>query len=119
MRTPKETSIPPAACTPAASERRPRHRPKHDVVVRQMDDEAVEPVRDRRAGRAPRLVIGPEHEVVDEELRAPSEEVFKQGAPFVGVEPILLVDANPRQFLAPPRQVVAPPREFLLLLKQF
>jgi len=84
-----------------------------------MDDEAVEPVRDRRAGRAPRLVIGPEHEVVDEELRAPSEEAFKRGAPFVGVEPILLVDANPRQFLAPPRQVVAPLREFLLLLKQF
>src|ERR687892_1411533 len=49
-------------------ERRPRHRRKRDVVVGQVDDEAVEPVRDRRAGRTPRRVVGPEHEVVDEEL---------------------------------------------------
>src|SRR4029077_20268993 len=47
---------------------RQRHRRKCDVVVRQMDGEAVEPVRDRRAGGAPSLEVGPEHEVVDEEL---------------------------------------------------
>ena len=99
-------------------ERRPRHRRKRDVVVRQVDDEAVEPVRDRRAGRTPRRVVGPEHEVVDEELRAPSEEVRQRGAPFVGLESILLVDPNPRQLLPPPRQLVAAPRELLLRLEQ-
>src|SRR6058998_2751668 len=99
-------------------ERRPRHRRKRDVVVGQVDDEAVEPVRDRRAGRAPRLVVGPEHEVVDEELRAPSEEVCQRGAPLVGLESILLVDPNPRQLLPPPRQLVAAPRELLLRLEQ-
>ena len=49
-------------------ERRPRHRRQRDVVVGQVDDDTVEPVRDRRAGRTPRRVVGPEHEVVDEEL---------------------------------------------------
>src|SRR3989454_12373083 len=99
-------------------ERRPRHRRKRDVVVRQVDDEAAEPVRDRRAGRTPRRVVGPEHEVVDEELRAPSEEVCQRGAPLVGLESILLVDPNPRQLLPPPRQLVAAPRELLLRLEQ-
>src|SRR6266496_3809148 len=56
-------------------ERRPRDRPEHHVVVGQVDGEAVEAVRDRRAGRTPRRVVRPEHEVVDEELRASPEEV--------------------------------------------
>ena len=68
---------------------------ERDVVVRQVHGEAVEPVRDRRAGRAPRRVVGPEHEVVDEELRAPLEEVRQRGAPLVGVEPILLCRSGP------------------------
>src|SRR3989442_3513114 len=50
-----------------------------NVVVGQVNDEAVEPARDRRAGRTPRRVVGPEHEVVDEELRAPAEEVCQRG----------------------------------------
>src|SRR5882724_6602713 len=83
-----------------------------------MDGEAVEPVRDRRAGCTPRLVVGPEHEMVDEELRAPSEEVCQRGDPLVGLESILFVDPDPRQFLPPPRQLVAAPRELLLRLEQ-
>src|SRR5882724_6903620 len=83
-----------------------------------MDGEAFEPVRDHRTGRTPRHVVGPEHEVVDEELRAPSEEVFQRPAPLVGLESIFLVDPNPRQLLAPPRQLVATPREILLRLEQ-
>ena len=87
-------------------------------MVREVDDKAVEPVRDRRAGRTPRRVVGPEHEVVDEELRAPSEEVCQRGAPLVGLESILLVDPDPRQLLPPLRQLVAAPRELLLRLEQ-
>ena len=83
-----------------------------------MNYEPVKAVRDRRAGRTARRVVGPEHEVVDEELRAPSEEVCQRGAPFIGLESILLVDPNPRQFLPPPRQLVAAPRELLLRLEQ-
>src|SRR5438046_5463106 len=99
-------------------ERRPRHRCQRDVVVRQVDDGAVETVRDRRAGRTSRRVVGPEHEVVDEELRAPSEEVCQRGAPFIGLECVPLVDPDPRQLLPSPRQLVAAPRQLLLRLKQ-
>src|SRR2546421_5901042 len=87
-------------------------------MIGQVNRDAVEPVRDRRAGRTPRFVVGPEHEVVDEELRAPFEEVFKRGAPLLGLKSIFLVDADPRQFLSPPRQLVAAPRQLLLLLEQ-
>src|SRR6266545_1947433 len=74
----------------------------------------VHPIRDRRTGRTSRRVVGPEHEVIDEELRAPSEEVCQRGSPLVGLEAILLVDPYPRQLLPPPRQLVAAPRELLL-----
>src|SRR3989441_7807310 len=73
---------------------------------------------DRRAVRAPRRVVGPEHEVVNEELRAPSEEVCQRGASLVGLESILLVDPDPRQLLPPLRQLVAAPRQLLLRLEQ-
>jgi hypothetical protein len=63
-------------------------------------------------------VVRPEHEVVDEELRAPSEEVCQRGAPIVGIESIRFVDVNPRQRLTPPRQLVAAPGELFLRLEQ-
>src|SRR5271165_6292479 len=47
---------------------------------------------------------------VDEELRAPSEEVCQRGAPFIGLESVLFVDPDPRQLLTSPRQLVAVPR---------
>jgi len=95
-------------------ERRPRHRAKRDVMVREVDDGAVEPIRDRRAGRTPRRVVGPEHEVVDEELRAPSEEIGEGRRARVGLKAVRLVHSNPRQRPPPPRQLVAAPRQLLL-----
>ncbi len=97
---------------------RPRHRRQRDVVVGQVHDRAVEPVHDCRARRTTGLVVGPEHEVVDEELRATSEEVRQRGAPLVGFEAILFVDADPRQLLPLPRQRVAAPRQLFLSLEQ-
>src|ERR1700730_9628583 len=115
---PGEAPAHPLLVRPQLRERRPRHRRKRDVVVGQVDDQAVEPVRNRRAGRASRRVVGPEHEVVDKKLRSPSEEVRQRGAPLVGLESVLLVDPNPRQLLPPPRQLVAAPRKLLLRLEQ-
>src|SRR6266436_3232669 len=63
----------------------------------QVDGDAVEAIRDRRTGRTTRRVVGPEHEMVDEELRAPSEEVCQRDTPFIGLESVLLVDPDPRQ----------------------
>src|SRR6185295_13032150 len=62
--------------------------------------------------------VGPEHEVVDEDLRAPSKEVCQRCAPFVGLEAVLLVDPDPRQLLPPPRQLIAAPRQLLLRPEQ-
>ena len=87
-------------------------------MVGQVDDEAVEAVRDRRAGRAAGRVLGPEHEVVDEQLRAPSEQVGEGRGALVGVEDVLLVDADPRELLPLPGQLVAAPRQLLLGLEQ-
>src|SRR5262245_30996282 len=87
-------------------------------MVGEVHGESVEAVRDRRAGRAAGGEVRPEHEVVDEELRAPPEEVCQRGAPPVGLESIRLVDPNPRQLLSPPRQLVAAPRALLLRLEQ-
>src|ERR1700686_5367837 len=61
------------------------------------------------------LVHAPE--AVNQELRAPAEEVCQRGAPLVGLESVLLVDPNPRQLLPPPRQLVAAPRKLLLRLE--
>src|SRR5262249_14161316 len=57
-------------------------------------------------------------EVIDEELRLPTEEVGQGGLPFVGVESVDLVDPDPRQLLPSPRDLVAAPREVLLRLEQ-
>ncbi len=99
-------------------ERSPRHRAERDVVIGEVDDGAVEAVRDRRAARTPCRVLGPEHEVIDEELRASSEEIGEERCALVGLEAVLLVDPNPGQLLPPPRQFVAPPRQRLLGLEQ-
>jgi hypothetical protein len=48
--------------------------------------------------------------VVDEELRAPSEEIREERFSFVGLEAILLVYPNPRQLLPPPCPLVAAAR---------
>ena len=88
-------------------------------MVGQVHGDSVEAVRDRRAGRAAGGVVGSEHEVVDEELRAPTEEVCQRGAPLVGLEAISLIDRHPRQVLPLARQLVAAAREFLFGLEQF
>jgi hypothetical protein len=86
-------------------------------------DDTIEVIGDQGAsGASPALVGEPgsvaEHEVIDEELRAPSEEVRQRGATFIGLESILLVDPNPRQLLPSSRQLVAAPRELFLRLEQ-
>jgi hypothetical protein len=87
-------------------------------MVGQVNRKAVKAVGDHRArGAAPRPVR-PKHEVIDEELRVPSEEVCQRGAAIIGLEPVLLADSDPRQRLPPPRQLVAAPRQLLLRLKQ-
>jgi hypothetical protein len=87
-------------------------------MVGEMGDEPVEAVGDGRAGWTSRCVVGPEHEVIDEQLRTPSEQVGKGCRALVSVEQALLVDADPRQLLPLPRQFVAAPRQRFLGVEQ-
>jgi hypothetical protein len=80
--------------------------------------EAVKAIRDRRACRAAAAVLGAEHEVIDEKLRASSEQIGERRHALLGLETVLLVDSNPRQPLLPLRQFVATPRQRLLGLEQ-
>src|SRR5438445_11138509 len=83
-----------------------------------MDGEAVEAVRNHRAGWTARCIVGPEHEVVDKKLRTPTKEVGQRSAAFVGLEAISLVNGHPREFLPLAGQLVAAMRELLLRLEQ-
>src|SRR4029453_4620671 len=80
---------------------------------------AVEAVRRiRTAGAAGLRPAGrrrAEHEVVDDELRAPVEELGQRLAPLVRVELVLLLDRHPGELLPPARKLVAAPRQLLLL----
>ena len=88
-------------------------------MVCQVSHGAVEPVGNRRARRAAGRVLGPEHEVIDEQLRASGEELSERRRAVIRLEAVLLVDSNPGQFLPPPRQLIAPPSKILLGLEQF
>jgi hypothetical protein len=65
-------------------------------VLVQVDQLAVEPVREARApGACPGLVIRPVHDVVGEELGAAIEQIGESLLPVVGVELVLLRDHDP------------------------
>src|SRR5436309_9654344 len=108
-RCPGEAPTHPALVRLQLRDRRARDGSEGNVVVGQVDHRAVEAIGNRGTRRTAGRVVGPEHEVVDEELRAPSEEVCQRGAPFIGLESVLLVDPDPWQLLTSPRQLVAAP----------
>src|SRR6266496_939199 len=99
-------------------QRRPRYRPEHHVMIGQVNCNPVESVRDRRARRTSRFVVGPEHEMVDEELRASSEEISEGRFSVVSLETVFFVDSHPRHFLPFSRHLIAPPSKILLRLEQ-
>jgi len=96
---------------------RPRDRDQRHVVVLKMEADAFEPVRDRRATRAPLGPVGTEHEVVDDELRSPREEAVECRLAPLGRERVVLLDRDPRQRGPLAGQLVASFRELLLLLE--
>src|ERR1700743_1212003 len=79
---------------------------------------ALEAIGYRRVDRASRLVTRPEHEVVNQQLRAAAEELGQGPRPVVGGEPVLLLDRHPGQLAALARQLVPHPGVLLLALQQ-
>src|SRR5215469_12522430 len=84
----------------------------------EMDDGAVEALRMHCASRTAGIPVRPEHEMVDEKLRAAGEEIAQRLLPRLGVEDVVLVDAHPGQLPAPACQLVALPRMRLLRMEQ-
>src|SRR5437762_9947997 len=74
------------------------------------------------AGASRVLLVDPEpeaeHEVVDEQLGAPVEELGQGLLPFVRLEDVLLLDRYPGQLLAPAGELVALPYVLLLALEE-
>jgi hypothetical protein len=77
--------------------------------VRAADAAGVRPAVDGRA----------EHEVVDQQLRAPVEELGQRLRPVLGLEAVVLLDRDPRQLLPLPGELVASAGELLLLGEEF
>jgi hypothetical protein len=89
----------------------------------QVGNDRIEVIGDQGASGAALAFLGEpsaiaEHEVIDEQLRAPSKQVCQRCAPLMGLESILLVDPNPRQLLPSPSQFVPAAHELLLGLQQ-
>src|SRR5262245_66680487 len=72
-------------------------------------------VEEHRAAFAARRLVGPEHEVVEQELAAPVEEVYEPRLPVRALEHVVLRDLHPRQAAALGRERVVSARELLLL----
>src|SRR6266536_5475789 len=84
----------------------------------QVREQAVDAVGHRRTGRAAGLVAGAEHEVVDEQLRAPVEELAKWLLAVVRVEAVLLLHPHPGQLASKLGELVAEPGVLLLADEQ-
>ncbi|SRR6266852_2692835 len=65
------------------------------VAVVEVDDRAVEAVGPERTGRTAFGPLRTEHEMVDDELRASTEQVAQRLLSFAGVEDVCLVDRHP------------------------
>src|ERR671930_41358 len=84
----------------------------------QVREQAVDAVGHRRAGRATGLVAWAEHEVVDEQLGSPVEQLDERLLTVVRVEAVLLLHPHPWQLASLLRELVAEPGVLLLADEQ-
>src|ERR1022692_2176586 len=99
-------------------ERGARHRDERDIVVLEVRDAAGETVGDRRAARTTFVPVRIEHEVIDEHLRTPAEQIAQRRIAVFGREPVVLLNLHPGQVLPPSRKFVAAARQFLFSFEQ-
>jgi hypothetical protein len=84
----------------------------------EVDCKSVNAIFDRRASRAASCVLGIKHEVIDEELRASSEELSEVYLALVHLESVLFINPNPLQPLTPLSQFVTTPSQLFFDLQQ-
>src|ERR1022692_2170079 len=83
-------------------ERCARHHDEGDIVVLEVRDAAGEAVGDRGAARTTFVPVRIEHEVIDEHLRTPAEQIAQRRIAVFGREPVVLLNPHPGQLLPPP-----------------
>src|SRR5919202_2284120 len=117
-RNPFQAPAHPLLVRPELLERRTRDEQHRHVARGEVDDVRVEVVRDRGADGAAGLVRRAEHEVVDEQLGAPVEQLGERLGALLGLEAVLLLDRHPGKFPPLLRQLVVAAGELLLLREQ-
>ena len=80
--------------------------------------EVADLVDEHRATVAARILVRPEHEVVEEQLRATLEEVEQAGLAVGSLERVVLVDQHPWQAATLGGECVSRPGCFLFLGKE-
>src|SRR6266516_6389794 len=100
------------------AQRRPRDAGERHIPGVQVGRGAVEGIGHRRADRTARRIGRAEHEVVDDQLGAPVEQLCQRLVSLVGVEAVLLFDRQPRQVAPLGGELVAAAGQFLLLGEQ-
>jgi hypothetical protein len=70
---------------------------------------AVHGVGDRRVHRATSVIARPEHEVVNQKLGSPVEQLAERLLAVVRIQAVVLLQPHPRQFTPPLRDLVAEP----------
>jgi len=99
-------------------QRRARDREQGDVALREVPVRAVDVVGQERAAWAALLPPRTEHEVIDDQLAAPVEQVGEGLLPVRPLEDVALLDPHPGQLAALGAQPIAQPGEFLLLAQE-
>src|SRR3974390_48381 len=83
-----------------------------------MHERAVHVVHHVRATWTAFLPVRAEHEVINDELAFPAEQIGKLLFSGRSIKHVILVDLFPRQFAAQPAQLIAQPAKLLLLDQQ-
>jgi hypothetical protein len=96
-------------------ERRARDRDESHVALGEVNGRAIEMIRQQRAARAALLPAWSEHEVVDDQLAAPVEQVGERLLAGRALEDVSLLDLDPGQLASERAQPVALSGELLLL----
>jgi hypothetical protein len=117
-RDPREAPAHSALVGAQLLERRARHGDERHVAVVEVDDGTVDVIRHERAAWAGFGVFRSEHEMEDEQLRAPVEQLSQCLRSLLGLEAVGLLDGHPRQLPALARELVAAASQLLLPLEQ-
>src|SRR6266536_560569 len=99
-------------------QRRARHDDVADVLLREMDEDAIDVIELERAPDAALAPVRAEHEMLDDQLAAPAEQVGQRLRAARPVEGVILFDLYPGQCPPLGAEPIAQPGELLFLAQE-